>query len=425
MSGSMSVHSLIDKFSEEEPSRDQPRPPQRPGHSRSRLGSPSKREEPRGSDSDTQKPQIPASTPHLQQAPYLLPQRPLHFEQHNPYTSRPLSRPTLELVLGPQFASIPLTEANLVEALRLRSEQERSRQELIRLEIALRNLAILQTALQNEVPPHLIPSMCVGPLPEGWSGPGHQKRSSDVFAAPEQSSNAQTAPIARQDFDNASQVAPLNYRFGLGSRRPLSPAKIGAQAVANLSNPITPYRPTQRTVLAHQRHFSMPTETPKGMDRLTERSSDRLGPRTRLLTKSHLQLPLGTTSSIQVKPSPAQPLHKQARMPQPPSQESMTSFQHVIQFHHWKPENPGQPERSPERTHKRHKSGDMSVDMGHLRHSSRLSMDLTSLKREDADILMDTSDVTLTEPAKRLETDTNSETSQGLGRYPHDVTPSN
>ncbi|PSK40822.1 hypothetical protein C7M61_000480 [Candidozyma pseudohaemuli] len=415
MSGSMSVHSLIDKFSEDEPSRDQ-RHPRHPGHARTRLASPVKPEEKPRPDEGTSRLPASASTPHLQQAPYLLPQRPLHFEQHPPYPPRA----TLDLVLGPQFASIPLTEANLVEALRLRSEQERSRQEQLRLELALRNLAILQTAIQNEVPPHMIPSMCVGSVPESRGFPDHQKRPSDSFAAPDQShsSQAPTGPgIARQDHDNASSVAPLNYRFGSGSRRPLSPAKIGAAAVANLSNPITPYRPAQKTILAHQRHFSMPAETPKSMDRSGERS----GPRTRLLTKSHLQLPLGATSSIQVKPSPAQPLHKQARMPQPPSQESMTSFQHVIQFHHWKPENPGQPERSPERTHKRHKSGDMSVDLGHLRHSSRLSVDLTSFKREDPDVLMDTSDVTLQEPPKKQETDTNSETSQSLGRFPHDI----
>ena len=42
--------------------------------------------------------------------------------------------------------------------------------------------------------------------------------------------------------------------------------------------------------------------------------------------------------TIQVKPVPAQPLMKQ-NLSQPPSQESMTSFQHVIQFQHWRPED--------------------------------------------------------------------------------------
>ncbi|PVH17967.1 uncharacterized protein CXQ87_000874 [Candidozyma duobushaemuli] len=409
MSGSMSVHSLIDKFSEDEPSKDQ-RHPRHPGHTRSRSASPAKPQEKPRPDEGTSRLPASASTPHLQQAPYLSPQRPSHFEQHPPYPPRA----TLDSVLGPQFASIPLTEANLVEALRLRSEQERSRQEQLRLELASRNLAILQTAIQNEVPPHLIPSMCVGSVPESRGYPDHQKRPSDTFAAPDQShtSQAPTGPgIARQDHDNASPVAPLNYRFGSGSRRPLSPAKIGAAAVANFTKDDS--GPPAALLDAggnSQKHGSIQRAL-----RSENKTADEKPP----------PAALGATSSIQVKPSPAQPLHKQARMPQPPSQESMTSFQHVIQFHHWKPENPGQPEKSPERSHKRHKSGDMSVDLGHLRHSSRLSTDSTNFKREDPDVSMDTSDVTLQEPPKKHETDTNSETSQSSGRFPHDILSSN
>ncbi|EGW33378.1 uncharacterized protein SPAPADRAFT_60730, partial [Spathaspora passalidarum NRRL Y-27907] len=52
------------------------------------------------------------------------------------------------------------------------------------------------------------------------------------------------------------------------------------------------------------------------------------------------QSPMSGASTLQVKPIPAQPLHKQSRSALPPSQESMTSFQHIIQFHHWKPQGP-------------------------------------------------------------------------------------
>lgn len=284
----------------------------------------------------------------------------------------------LALILGPAYSHIPLTDsAMVVEALRLRTEQEKSRQEQIRLEIANKNHAILQLALQNDVPPALIPSMCVG----GQSLPSEEPK--------------QPRPT-RADPENASLVAPLNFRFGAGSanqaRRPLSPAKIGAAAVANLTNPITPYRPAQKTLPAHQRHFSMP-------ESLGDKEDKHKKPPAKAIHS-----PLGSTSSIQVKPLPAQPLHKQARTSQPPSQESMTSFQHIIQFQHWRPERlqhpisherralgsrlqqqphlqqPMQPQpqllqhsRSPSRSHsrrglyshKRHRSNDMSVDLGH------------------------------------------------------------
>lgn len=340
-------------------------------------------------------------------------------------------------LLGPEITSFPLSETAFIEALRLRAEQERTRQEQYRFEIAARNLQVVQLAVQNDVPPHLIPSMCVGIPPDASSVPPQPrpKVSADFSKSPF------LAPSSR-DHDNASTVAPLNYRFGGGPappvRRPLSPAKIGAQAVANLANPVTPYRPSYKTIPAHQRHFSMPVETAL--------KPERINTKTRA-PQHQLQSPLGATSSIHARPSPAQPLHKQTKSNQPPSQESMTLFQHIIQFHHWKPETPG--ERPPPElqrpapggsmssaslrdlySHKRHKSNDMSIDLllavqqETFYGRPRISVTDTApqMKREtQEDLSMDTSDITITEPAK--EADTNSETSQALnlGRYPHDI----
>lgn len=529
MSGSMSVHSLIDKFSEEDsktgslgqrPQRRLLSLPATGTHSRSRSASPLKaaaessssashhQHHRTGSTSHStpylhaaSNPQhyraSPANIPGAQPAPVAEPhlqhpfqhtprrlQQPALFPPGDPLAvpqavgqpfRAPLQPQLLELILGPQFASVPFTDASLVEALKLRTEQERTRQELLRLELALRNLAIIQSAVQNDVPPHMIASMCVGPIPEAYiqqqlqqtqqaRAQQHQQyqfpprsekprgSSADIskspFVAPDQpvqpGSSAQGAlPRVRgQDLDNASLVAPLNFKFGAGSsagRRPLSPAKIGAAAVANLSNPMTPYRPAQKTISAHQRHFSMPAETvlAKGIEKS---SMERSGPRTRLLTHlsklSHLQSPLGATSSIQVRPLPAQPLHKQARTTQAPSQESMTSFQHVIQFHHWKPEYPGgqPPQQQSERdrlsqpSHKRHKSSDMSVDLTNQREGTpqRVAPNPSlEMKHEDADVSMDAGDETITEAPKRRDNDTNSDTSQSLGRFPHDILLSN
>lgn len=183
---------------------------------------------------------------------------------------------------------------------------------------------------------------------------------------------------SQQDTFNVNPGPPLGFRFGAGSsasstsgRRPLSPAKIGAAAVANLATPTTPYRGTSssaststRRSAVHHRHSSLPLDTSGSSRRLSSVTS---GPESGELNRSHgLQSPLtGATSTLQVNPIPAQPLHKQSKLQVQPLQESMTSFQHVIQFHHWKPTTGsptassvggGSPLKSQSSSHKRRKS---------------------------------------------------------------------
>ena len=181
--------------------------------------------------------------------------------------------------------------------------------------------------------------------------------------------------IPQQDALIVTGGPPLGFRFGAGSsgnRRPLSPAKIGAAAVANLATPTTPYRgftsslssSSTRKIPTHNRHSSMPVETPNRHPIIDLNAADpNKG-------NSSLQSPLvGTTSTLQVKPIPAQPLHKQSKLHVQPLQESMTSFQHVIQFHHWKPTTtqPGSTSisGSPIRTqsHKRRKSSVTNISI--------------------------------------------------------------
>lgn len=280
-------------------------------------------------------------------------------------------------LLGPNTAPMPQTA--FVEALRLRTEEERTRQEQIRLQLATKNLALAELAIKNDVPPHLIPSMCVGsqPTPSKIEQATPNRRSELEAKSPYLAPSPSLGRSYDQS-DNASSVPPLNYRFGGGSkplgvvRRPLSPAKLGAAAVASLANPVTPYRPSHRTLPTHQRHFSMPAETLSPLKATAERKRYQS-------QVNSLQSPLGSTSSLQVRPLPAQPLRKHTKSQQVPSQESMSSFQHVIQFHHWRPENLTMDRPDNERSertsisstslrrglvsHKRHKSNDMSIDL--------------------------------------------------------------
>lgn len=388
-SGSMNVHSLIDKFQGSPPSDsrnpDENRPPDRG------ISTPSHHNQP-GSGTMSNPPNY--------------------------------SRKDLDLLEKSGILSIvgdpsefPLNEGVLNDIIRLKIEQERTKQQQIKLDIVLKNYSIMTTALNANIPSHMIPKMCVSPDDESLTHSHSHSRS-----------------------DSQDYGLPVNFRFGAGSRsrsgstsstpvlgpsqptlrRPLSPAKLGAQSVAALTSPTASYRlPTRKPpLIPHQRHFSMPVEpnrqqidlskidthlkpyqqvylqppvaqtqmiqplqipsqvssqsTPQSTQsyKLPTRTTPSHSRSRSMASMSSKTSPIGS-STMQVKPAPAQPLQRLAKLSLPPSQESMTSFQHVIQFQHWRPEYPGQvPQNSkssgsPER-HKRHKSNadNMSVDLG-------------------------------------------------------------
>ncbi|KAL6452210.1 BOP3 Protein BOP3 [Candida maltosa Xu316] len=198
-----------------------------------------------------------------------------------------------------------------------------------------------------------------------------QQKQGSPFQKSHRRGGSSGGSFSQQDAFNTTGGPPLGFRFGSGSSsnkiRPLSPAKIGAAAVANLATPTTPYRGEyssssstggSRRLPSHQRHASLPSDPPGNMhNRRSSQSSIDMN------DSSKISPSMGSTSTLKVNPIPAQPLHKQSKSSVQPSQESMTSFQHVIQFHHWKPTTGGPqvPSGSPVRSHKRQKSSSAST----------------------------------------------------------------
>ncbi|ABN66344.2 predicted protein [Scheffersomyces stipitis CBS 6054] len=535
MSASMSVHSLIDKFSSQEKAS------KSSGSSASSntntnpntISSTSSASNPSSASRIPQK--RPASTSELDN-----PHTQTQGDNADTEAFHSIDKTGLLSLLGPNVSSFPYSENAFIETVKLRAEQEKTKQDFYRVEIANKNLSIIQTALRAQIPVNLIPLMCVGNTTEGpenaqlqqlqqyqqqqsqpQSQPHSQVQPQSQSHKPSESTHYQKShsrsssgglirSTMLSDTLNASPVPPINYRFGTGSssntsavRRPLSPAKIGAAAVANLASPTTPYRgvPTTgssssrrgRSIQSHQRHFSMPVESPSLRQSRTNTidlapaeypSQQQLSARSKGANLQplpppgnpslQLQSPLGATSTIQVKPSPAQPLHKQSKSTEPPSQESMTSFQHIIQFHHWKPEGPGQgpiigggnpfiPQSSQQQNaHKRQKSESMSVDLvspsetlapplprvpgAGQRQQRSLSSHPTTESREnenedhdmtvDVDTVSDISNTTAGDSSKLIpRNDANesildsanpphishSRQSSNVGRYPHDI----
>lgn len=306
-------------------------------------------------------------------------------------------------LLGPGVKGFSMTPSLFEEALRFRTEQERTEQERIRLEIISKTESIFKFAVEHNVPPESlsIVTRCAQPdqdktssFPPRASGQvpfgGNPQQMASIGALEPlnpRSSYPSASPLRPihqyENSNNASSVDPVNFRFGTSSslgpqsysdnisRRPRSPAKLGAMAVASLANPLTPYRPAHRTIPLHQRHYSMPTEIA-----LSDHKSTRLSvnPREPHFSPANFsKVPDASTSSMRVRPSPAQPLHKQTSGGQHFSQDDLTHHQQVIQFHHWISENPGGTaamEKSDSKknttaflqhSHKRHKSSDVSM----------------------------------------------------------------
>lgn len=407
------------------------------------------------------------------------------YDRTNVDRKREIDKSGVHTLLGPSVRGFPYSEEAFVEALKLRTEQERTKQEYYRLEIANKNMILLQQALKAQVPANLIPLFIVGESKDRE----HNAKKREV--ARPLGSPGRTARRDYHQHEPTGSIGTLPSRLGgggmsPGTRRTLSPAKVGAAAVANLVTPTTPYRNLRRpSTASHQRHYSLPNDSPSMMfggkvrplptTENEKREINTLAPintKHANTTATQQTIPLAdvlgaatssmsTPAPIQVKPSPAQPLQKGGKLMQPPSQESMTSFQHIIQFHHWKPENGGQGLPFPHqpttahsstmppfpKAHKRHKSSteNMAVDSsssnpqsyGDMHGRSSRGSGLTSSEYqedeniyEDNDITMDTSTLTETENPKtrtgRHETLTSDTSDNGSSKFPRDVlSPSN
>ncbi|CCE89058.1 Piso0_001856 [Millerozyma farinosa CBS 7064] len=387
-------------------------------------------------------------------------------------------------LLGPNVKSFPFSEEAYVETIKLKAEQEKTKQEYYKVETANKNLTILQTALRAHIPPSLIPQLFSSSYTEAESRPGAERQSRG-----DRPSTSTGSPFLPQTKSNEAQnyelpppaVNPSAYRFGgshtptHSNKRSLSPAKIGAAAVANLVSPTTPYKSGSKptSLPYHQRHFSMPNETsysniynvPKyaesakpdlsAQQKLKSPGTLSMGQNSNLNPvppQPSLQSPAGVASNIHVKPSPAQPLYKSSKSTRTPSQESLTSLQHVIQFHHWRPDEPNNDpmnttihhQQEQPRSHKRQKSSTdtMPIDLTptrsqpqsapEIRINQSKGSDRTFSEEHDedntmnTDVTMDTSigdvDTSKTQSTVPRNYNTKVQNQQpNTGNFPHDI----
>lgn len=390
----------------------------------------------------------------------------------------------LLLLLGPNVKSFPFSEEAYMETIKLRAEQEKTKQEYYKVETANKNLTILQTALRAHIPPNLIPQLFLSSNTEVVSTPGaeRQLRGDRPLAGTGSPFLPQTKSNEAQSYElPPPAVNPSAYKFGgthtptHSNKRSLSPAKIGAAAVANLMSPTTPYKSGSKptSLPYHQRHFSMPNESSYSniynVPKYTESAKPDLSAQQKLKSpgtlmmghnsnlnpvpsQTSLQSPAGVASNIHVKPSPAQPLYKLSKLTRTPSQESLTSLQHVIQFHHWKPDEPNNDpmnttthsQQEHPRSHKRQKSSTdtMPIDLTPTRFQPQSAPEIRINQSEgsdrifyeeqdhdntmNADVTMDTSigdvDTSKKQSTALRNNNTKVQNQQAnTGNFPHDI----
>ncbi|SCW01972.1 LAFE_0E11320g1_1 [Lachancea fermentati] len=133
-------------------------------------------------------------------------------------------------LFGAQCTDWPFPEESLTQALEFKSQQEKTKQQYYRLESVNKSIELLKTAMNANVPGHMIPQLF-----QGVGG--------DLNPTQDSLPTIDKLPQVKVT-SKATDSAPLNYRFPAPTkntvidtrhRRTNSPARIGAAAVAVLT----------------------------------------------------------------------------------------------------------------------------------------------------------------------------------------------
>lgn len=173
-------------------------------------------------------------------------------------------------------AEWPYSEKSLMEMVQLQREKEITKQQYYKLENTNKSIELLNLALNSQVPNYLIPIIFSGEslsedlmqklassqqsqpiIPQRNNTPAHgqQSPSRQLYANYQQQPSEQSHPHQQQLHHQQQQPGSSNLGPPVSFHRPLSPAKIGAAAVAQLDGGRYPTSPI------HKRNHSMPVHS--------------------------------------------------------------------------------------------------------------------------------------------------------------------
>lgn len=254
---------------------------------------------------------------------------------------------TLQSLLGPNVTSWPFSDEALTAALVLRTEQERSKQELARLEVSRVTAAIVEEAGRYGIPPSVLGIMVGaaataatttgagggnGPVEVGEEGVvEYIKRVQAQTQAQAQARQAQAQAGMQTQFQNQGPPPPLPQHQVKGHQRnmsmpqqptiieyqPLSQSSQQQQQQQSQSQPAQSQPGQSQTPkYRHAHHASMSSISPSRSSQQQQRQPWQTAP-----------------TAYFPNPQPYAPQQPGAG----PGNSPTTSVHHIIQFHHWTP----------------------------------------------------------------------------------------
>ncbi|GMM34648.1 hypothetical protein DASC09_019730 [Saccharomycopsis crataegensis] len=297
----------------------------------------------------------------------------LHTSTNYSYTSSDTSRPTSKnsnnaypdytTANDDQCLSLdgidkwPFGESSLVELIVLRQEQERTKQEQIRLQNLERTLQVLKVSIEAKVPSHMIANILNGSV------------SSTTAADPRVPTPPNQTMMVSSPIQNPPSYLPTAVQQYPKQYPPI--ITTNHQRSSTISTTKELYYKSSPTILLSPSHTGQ-NETPINHQYITHNSPFKF--------PKKLPYPIPESQPVMSFQPPMSPIRSPLRQ-QPKTKPSipanknnetvgMSSFQGVIQFHHWQSEDPGATIRKEQQKSSSLPSSSDSNGTGHSRQKS-------------------------------------------------------
>lgn len=259
------------------------------------------------------------------------------MQQHNPQ-QEPEQSPdlaTVQALLGPEITTWNFSDDSLRAALELRTEQEKTRQEYYKLELRKKTSELLTDAMRYNIPASMIP-LLFNASPDSLD--------QRVAEAPQQPSNPYVYPPPPQihsqppaSFPSSSKNPPYDA-LGLNQDTERYPSPTHGHQ-RNLS------MPQQPTIIPSEYQLRQPQPPPPQQKfRPTHAHHASMS----AISPSRYTTPAQSSYQRQWQPAPYFP-PPAAASSQANAESPGTSMHHLIQFHHWQPNQTKPPSSSPKK----------------------------------------------------------------------------
>lgn len=256
-----------------------------------------------------------------------------------PVTSHSTPHPdlaTVQALLGPEITSWNFSDASLKAALELRTERERTRQEFYKLEMRKRSAELLQEVMRYNIPSSMIPMLFNGApvdidaIPDyvhGFAKQHERYPTSPVHSNHQRNLSLPQQPtIIQSEYQRQPQLPPQQQQQQQLQQQPPPPP---LQQPSSKPHKFRHHAHHASTSAIPQSSYYSPTRAPVAPVSYAPQVTAPSAPSTQAPTRASGRPAWQTTPNTYFPPP---------QNPYPPNPGSpSTSVHHIIQFHHWQP----------------------------------------------------------------------------------------